>query len=307
MSSDKAMGSRPAVSLGPHYSFMGLPQDESTFDAARAVIVPAPYDGTTTFRAGTREGPRAILAASRELEPFDEEIEAEPYEAGIASLEELPVTVASPRQMVSRVRTAGDFVLKTGKMPVLLGGEHLLSLGMIQAVVDRFPGVTVLHLDAHADLKEEYQESAYSNACIMRHVHGLAPLVQVGIRSLTREEHDYIRQTGIPCFWAHTLHKDPSWVERVVSNLGEDVYISIDLDGLDPSIMPAVGTPEPGGLGWYDVLRLLRRVAQTRRVVGFDVMELLPIAHQVAPDFLAARLVYKLIGYIFMDKRPAER
>ncbi len=305
MSSDKEMGSRPVVSLGPHYSFMGLPQDTTTYDAARAVIVPVPYDGTTTFRAGTREGPRAILTASRELEPYDEEILAEPYQAGIATLEELAVTVASPREMVSRVRRAGEAVLKVGKMPVLLGGEHLLSLGMIQAVVDRFPRVTILHLDAHADLKEEYQESAYSNACIMRHVHALAPLTQVGIRSLTREEHAYIREADIPCFWAHALHDDSSWVDRVVSCLGAEVYISIDLDGLDPSIMPAVGTPEPGGLGWYEVLRLLRRVAITRRVVGFDVMELLPIPHQVAPDFLAARLVYKLIGYIFMDNRAA--
>ncbi len=305
MSSDKEMGSRPVVSLGPHYSFMGLPQDTTTYDAARAVIVPVPYDGTTTFRAGTREGPRAILTASRELEPYDEEILAEPYQAGIATLEELAVTVASPREMVSRVRRAGEAVLKVGKMPVLLGGEHLLSLGMIQAVVDRFPRVTILHLDAHADLKEEYQESAYSNACIMRHVHALAPLTQVGIRSLTREEHAYIREADIPCFWAHALHDDSSWVDRVVSCLGAEVYISIDLDGLDPSIMPAVGTPEPGGLGWYEVLRLLRRVAMTRRVVGFDVMELLPIPHQVAPDFLAARLVYKLIGYIFMDNRAA--
>lgn len=301
------MGSRPAASLGPHYSFMGLPQDERTYEAARAVIVPAPYDGTTTFRAGTREGPRAILAASRELEPFDEEIEAEPWEAGIATLEEVPVTVVSPREMVARVRTAGSLVLSSGKLPVLLGGEHLLSLGMIQAVVDRFPRVTILHIDAHADLKEEYQESAYSNACIMRHVHALAPLIQVGIRSLTREEHAFIRDAAIPCFWGHALHHDPSWVDRVVSYLGEEVYISIDLDGLDPSIMPAVGTPEPGGLGWYELLRLLRRVARSRRVVGFDVMELLPIAHQVAPDFLAARLVYKMIGYIFMDNRPVER
>lgn len=307
MSSDTAMGSGPSVSLGPHYSFMGLAQTPRTFDSARAVIVPVPYDGTTTFRAGTREGPRAILAASRELEPFDEEIEAEPSDAGIATLEEIPVTVVSPREMVARVRAAGSDILAMGKLPVLLGGEHLMSLGMIQAVVERFPRVSVLHLDAHADLKAEYQESAYSNACIMRHVHALAPLVQVGIRSVTREEHAFIGAAGIPCFWAHSLRGDPLWPERVVSCLGDEVYISIDLDGLDPSIMPAVGTPEPGGLDWYDVLGLLRRVARSRRVVGFDVMELSPIPHLSAPDFLAARLVHKLIGYIFMDKvhRPS--
>lgn len=304
MSTDTAMGSGPSVSLGPHSSFMGLAQTHRTFEAARAVIVPAPYDGTTTFRAGTREGPRAILAASRELEPFDEEIEAEPSDAGIATLEEVPVTVVSPMEMVARVREVGQGVLDAGKLPVLIGGEHLLSLGMIQAVVGRHSGITVLHLDAHADLKETYQESPYSNACVMRHVHALAPLVQVGVRSVTRDEHAFIESAGIPCFWAHLLHNDPLWPERVVSCLGDEVYITIDLDGLDPSIMPAVGTPEPGGLGWYEVLGLLRRVARSRRVVGFDVMELSPIPSFSAPDFLAARLIHKLIGYIFMDKVP---
>lgn len=304
MDTSDGMGFRPFVGLGPHQSFLGLAQSRESYDAARAVVIPAPYDGTTTYRAGTREGPRAILAASRELEPFDEELEADVCEAGIATIEELPVTVVSPRDMVGRVKAAVAAVCEEGKLPVLLGGEHLLSLGAVEALTERIPQLSVLHLDAHADLKTEYQGSPFSNACVMHHVSRLARLVQVGIRSLTFEEHRVIRDRAIPCFWGQQLWQDPSLWDRVLDPLGPEVYISIDLDVFDPSIMPAVGTPEPGGLGWYEVLRLLRRVARERRVVGFDVMELLPIPHMPAPDFVAARLVYKLMGYILMDKGP---
>ncbi|MCU0573500.1 MAG: agmatinase [Syntrophobacteraceae bacterium] len=304
MDASKEMGFQPFMGLGPHQSFLGLAQSRESYEAARAVVIPVPYDGTTTYRAGTREGPRAILAASRELEPFDEETGAEVREAGIATLEELPVTVSSPRDMVNRVRSAVAAVFDDGKLPVLLGGEHLLSLGAVEALAERIPRLSVLHLDAHADLKTEYQGSPFSNACVMHHVSRLASLVQVGIRSLTLEERNAIGDGSIPCFWGQQLWQDPALWDRILDPLGPEVYISIDLDVLDPSIMPAVGTPEPGGVGWYDVLRLMRRVARERRVVGFDVMELLPIPHVTAPDFLAARLVYKLLGYILMDKGP---
>ncbi len=298
------MGFRPFAGLGPHQSFLGLAQSPASYEGARAVVIPAPYDGTTTYRAGAREGPRAILAASRELEPFDEEIGADVCEAGIATTEELPVTVASPRHMVGRVKSAVTAVFDAGKLPVLLGGEHLLSLGAVEALTERIAGLSVLHLDAHADLKGEYQGSAFSNACVMHHVLRIARLVQVGIRSLTLEERDVIRERDVPCFWGQKLWQDPSLWDRIVEFLGPEVYITIDLDVFDPSIMPAVGTPEPGGVGWYEVLRLLRRVARERRVVGFDVMELSPIPQMPAPDFLAARLVYKLLGYILMDNGP---
>lgn len=301
MSDSKEMGVGPFMGLGPHRSFLGQVQSRESYESARAVLIPAPYDGTTTYRAGTREGPRAILAASRELEPFDEETGLDVWQAGIATLDELPIIVSSPRDMVNRVKTAAAAVFDDGKLPVLLGGEHLLSLGTIEALVERVPQLSILHLDAHADLKAEYQESPFSNACVMYHASRMASLVQVGIRSLTREERDYAKDASIPCFWAQELWQNPETWDRIVEHLGPDVYISIDLDVFDPSIMPAVGTPEPGGPGWYEVLRLLRQVAGRRRVVGFDVMELLPIPQMVAPDFLAARLVYKLLGYILMD------
>lgn len=300
------MGSEPIERLGPHYSFLGLPVGEGAFNNSRAVILPVPYDGTTTYRAGTREGPRAILQASKELEFFDEETCTEAYREGIATLGELEVTVASPKDMVERVRRAGEFLLSQHKLPVLLGGEHLLSLGMIQALVERFKDLTILHLDAHADLREQYQGSAYSNACVMYQAMQHAPLVQVGTRSLTREENDLIKARNIPCFFAHQLFQERNGWEEIVDCLGPEVYVSIDLDVFDPSCMPAVGTPEPGGLNWWEVLALLRQVIRHRRIVGFDVMELLPIPQLVAPDFLAARLVYKLLSYIFLDKKPAD-
>lgn len=288
--------------LGPPHTFLGQCSTDSQLRSARAVILPVPYDATTTYRSGTREGPRAILEASRELEDYDEETGTEVCRQGIATLEELAVTVASPQTMIERVRTVGNMLFDAGKLPVMLGGEHLLSLGMIEAAKAHFPDLTILQLDAHADLRKTYQGSSYSNACVMRLAYRQAPLVQVGIRSLTREENRFIQKERIPCFYAQQLWQRPESREKIVAALSGQVYISIDLDALDPSIMPAVGTPEPGGLGWYEVLGLLRKVTETVEVVGFDVMELAPIAHNVAPDFLAARLVYKLLSYIFMDK-----
>lgn len=301
MSSSLFEGAEIPEWLGPPSSFLGLRSPEADFDKARAVIVPAPYDGTTTFRAGTREGPRAILVASRELECYDEETGTEAWRQGIATLDELAVNVASPRDMVNNVRQAGKFVLTAGKLPVLVGGEHLLSLGMIEAIAARYGDFTVLHLDAHADLRPSYQGSPYSNACVMFQALKHASLVQVGIRAITGEDHQLVRERGIPCFLAYKLWQDPSLWDQIVPLLGPRVYISVDLDVFDPAIMPAVGTPEPGGLGWYDVLRLLRSVCRERQVLGFDVMELLPHPHNVAADILAARLVYKLLTYIFLD------
>ncbi|MEJ5364279.1 MAG: agmatinase [Desulfosoma sp.] len=305
MSTEKhALGIEVLRYLGPCSSFLGLSEYARPVEEARAVLVAAPYDGTTTFKAGTREGPRAILWASRELECYEEDTETEPYRHGIATLGELNVTAASPQEMVERVRRVGEALFKAGKIPVLLGGEHLLSLGMIQAAAAAFNPLTVLHLDAHPDLRDSYQDTAYSNACVMHHVLDLADLVQVGLRSMTRQEHRLIRERGIPAFFAEEVVRGgDAVVTRIVEGLGPNVYVSIDLDVLDPSVMPAVGTPEPGGLGWYDLLALLRAVTVRCRVVGFDVMELCPIPGMVAPDFLAARLVHKILAYIFLDKK----
>jgi len=287
--------------LGSPFTFLGLEEALSSFEKARIVIVPVPYDGTTTYRSGTREGPRAILLASRELERYDEESKTEVYKQGISTLEEIAVSVESPESMVNRVAEVGDWLFSAGKFPVLIGGEHLLSVGMIRAASVHFPHLTVLQLDAHADLRQTYQGSRYSNACVMRLVSELAQIVQVGIRSLSREEAEFIDEQSISCFYAHDLKQNSDLWEQILEQLGDHVYVTIDLDVFDPSIMPAVGTPEPGGLNWEQVTGLLKEVAKRSNIVGFDVMELSPVPSMVFPDFLAARLIYKFLSYIFMD------
>jgi agmatinase len=294
---------RGILSIGSPYSFLGLEKTSEAFDKAQVVILPVPYDGTTTYQAGTREGPRAIIMASRELEPFDEETLTEPYQAGIFTLNEIDVTVSSPEQMVTRVAEAGREVIKTGKLPVMIGGEHLLTLGMIRAIAEEQSGNWgILHIDAHADLRESYQNSPFSNACVMRLALRYAPVVSVAIRSLTKEEFDFARTYPVPIFFCREFMDDRTLWERVASVLPHNVYVTIDLDALDPSIMPSVGTPEPGGLSWHDLTDFLKKIFSEKNILGFDVMELRPIPNLVAPDFLAARLIYKLIAYFIAGR-----
>lgn len=293
---------------GSPYTFMGLPSDLESFRASRVVLLPVPYDGTTTFVSGTREGPRAIIIASRELEPYDEETETEPWRQGIFTLPELPLKVSSPREMIEFVKQAGLFVLKSGKIPIMLGGEHLMSLGLVSCLKEVYPDkdITVVHFDAHADLREEYQGSRWSNACVARRILELYPVVSVGIRSLTREEHEFARNKALPLYLAAELRERPSLWASILANLSDHVYITIDLDVFDPSIMPSVGTPEPGGLGWYEITSLLKQICWKCNVLGCDIMELRPIPGMVAPDFLAAKLVYKLCAYLYTGRSQRE-
>jgi agmatinase len=272
------------------------------FDKARVLILPVPYDATTTYTPGTRQGPRAILQASQHLELFDDETGQEVFRLGIATLEEMEVDVNSPQAMVAKVRTLGEKTLEAGFFPLMLGGEHLLSLGMIQAVASCTEELSILQLDAHADLRQTYQGAEHSNACVMRLASRSGALVPVGIRSLSVEEHRWAEEEDLPVFYAKDIHNRPDWQERVVAQLHSQVYITIDLDVFDPGVMPAVGTPEPGGLHWYEVLKLLRSVCQARRVVGADIMELCPQPGNIAPDFFAAKLAYKLLAYRFENE-----
>ena len=268
-------------------------------EKAKVVILPVPYDGTTTYRPGARQGPSAILQASQHLELFDDETGQEVFRVGIATLEEMGVDVSSPQAMVARVKSFGEKILDGGFFPLMLGGEHLLSLGMIQALASRMESLSILQLDAHSDLRETYQGTTYSNACVMRLASRLGKLVPVGIRSLTAGEHRWIEDHSLQVFYARDIYNQPDWQEKVVAQLHPHVYITIDLDVFDPAVMPAVGTPEPGGLHWYEVLKLLRSVCQGRKVVGADIMELCPQPGNIAPDFFAAKLVYKLLAYRF--------
>jgi N1-aminopropylagmatine ureohydrolase len=286
------------------FTFGGLLPEESAFERARVVILPIPYEQTTTYGTGTKEGPHALIAASRHMELYDEELDYEVYQVGIHTLRELEVLASGPKAMLERITEVTRELLDHGKFVVGLGGEHTVSFGLVRAYAERFPGLSVLQFDAHADLRDTYQGTPYNHASVLRRIAEVVPAVQVGIRSLSREEAAWVKAHKARLFYASEVVGSPSIATTISEALTDHVYITICLDGLDPSIMPAVGTPEPGGLGWYDVLRIVRRVAETRHIVGFDVVELFPIPGNVAPDFLAAKLVYKVLGYHYKLGKP---
>jgi len=268
------------------------------------VILPIPYEQTTTYGTGTKEGPMAIIAASRHMELYDEELDFEAYRVGIHTLRELEPVASGPKAMLERITEVARDLLAHDKFVVSLGGEHTISFGLVRAFAERYPNLSVLQFDAHADLRDAYQGTPYNHASVLRRVSEIVPAVQVGIRSLSREEATWVKATGRHLFYASEVIGSPTAATAISDALTDQVYITICLDGLDPSIMPAVGTPEPGGLGWYDVLRIVRRVAETRHIVGFDVVELFPIAGNFAPDFLAAKLVYKVLSYRYKLGKP---
>ena len=240
----------------------------------------------------------AIIDASQYLELYDLELDREIYQVGIHTLPEVQTVMSGPEGMVHRVYQVARELLEAGKTIVMLGGEHSLTLGMVRAYQERYKGLSVLQLDAHADLRDEYEGAKYSHACVMRRVWECCPIVQVGIRSLSLEEHRFLQQQRLEPLYMEEFARDRDSVAKVVSSLSDDVYITIDLDVLDPAVMSAVGTPEPGGMGWYELVELVRAVSQKKRVVGFDLVELCPREGPISCAFLAAKLAYKVIGYI---------
>jgi len=275
-------------------AYLNLPPVNSRRAGSRFAILQAPYDATSTWKKGADRGPQAILDASAHLELYDIETDTEAYRAGIYTHEE-SLDLSSPQRMVDSVEQLAAPFYREGMIPVLLGGEHSVTLGAVRAAHAAHPDLAVLQLDAHTDLRAEYEGSPYNHACVMARVSEICPIVQVGIRSMDLSEKSSVRKGRI--FYARDIVHDTAWIDRVVGLLPEEVYLTFDLDVLDPSIMPSTGTPEPGGLGWYDCMRLLRRLARSRRIIGFDIVELCPGA-QHAPDFLAAKLVYKVMSYI---------
>jgi agmatinase len=284
-------------------NFLGIPDRFSNPDRARFLILPAPYEGTVTYKSGTKDGPAAIIAASQQVELFDEELGFEPYRAGIATLDALEITSEGPQQTVKRVYQGVRTLLRRRQIVILLGGEHSLTTGAVRAYKEKFKDVSVLQLDAHADLRDTYESSPYNHACTLRRVREICPAVQVGIRNLSVEENEFASKEKIKFFYAKDICSTSDWIDEATGKLSRNVYVTIDLDVLDPSFMPAVGTPEPGGLSWYQVLEVLRKTVEEKNVVGFDVMELSPIPEMVAPDFLAAKLVYKMIGYLVAKEK----
>ena len=286
-------------------TFLDTPPDEHDYAAARFVVIPVPYDGTTSFRAGARYGPAAIIDASRHLEDYDIELGRDPSEAGIYTLPELVPNASGPKRVIEQVYDATARVVSDGKIPALLGGEHTITVGGVRACAERYPDLSVLYLDAHADLRDSFMGSRWGHASVARRVSEICPLVAVGVRSISAEELEFARVSPNVTMHFWTPLDAPYLAQSVNDRLSRNIYISIDLDALDPSVMSAVGTPEPGGMGWWDVIELLRSVTRLRRVVGFDVVELSPEEGPVACSSTAARLAYKLMGYARLDKIPS--
>jgi agmatinase len=289
-------------SLAPARGFLHLEDEDTAFDGARVVVVPVPYDFTTCYRPGAREGPQAIIDASRNLELYDAELRRSPYRVGIHTLRAVEPIAGNAGAMVDRVERVTASLLDTGKFIVTLGGDHMTSIGVIRAFAKRHKNLSVLQIDAHADLREEYEGSPLSSATIMRRVLDVCPrTAQVGIRSLSEPEARLVDERKLPMWLASAIHAQSfagkrDWISDVVASLTDEVYVTVDIDAFDPSLVPGTGTPEPGGLGWYDVTDLLTAVASSRRIVGADVVELSPLVEGHVSPVVAAKLVYKLIG-----------
>lgn len=286
----------------PSRGFMHLDEEYTRFETARVVVVPVPFDATTCYRPGTREGPQAIIDASRNLELYDPELRRSPYTVGIHTLRGVEVIMGNAERMAARVERVTTQLLDSGKFIVTLGGDHSISIGVIRAFAARYPGMSVLQIDAHTDLRDEYEGNSLSSATIMRRVLDVAPhTAQVGIRSISAEEMELVAERKLPLWLASDIAAQRfagtrDWITQVVESLSDDVYITFDIDAFDPSLVPGTGTPEPGGLGWYEVMELLAAVTQRRRVIGFDVVELNPLVEGHVSPVVAAKTVYKLIG-----------
>jgi len=290
---------RPKLVAPSPALFLGLPPEDCRLDRAKVAVIPAPFDQTTSYLPGTRFGPAAIINASKQVEFYDEELDREPYEIGIATLSEIEVEPAEIEAGMRRLEEVAAELDSRGIVPLTLGGEHSLTLAPVAALRRRYPDLSVLQLDAHLDLRDSYQGTKLSHASVMRRIRDLGvPTVAVGIRSVSREEADYVHAERAPVFLAREIRSQGLPVDAILAELRNPVYLTIDLDAFDPAYVPGVGTPEPGGLTWDEGLRLVRALFERRQVVGIDVVELCPIPGQIVSEFFAAKLVNKLIGYL---------
>ena len=281
-----------------YLNFAGIEQPYCGKDNSKINVISVPYDLTTTYISGTNKGPRAILEASTHMELYDEELCKETYRVGIHTQEPLSVEDKQPDEMLRMVSEAFSSELKSDRFHVMLGGEHSITLGAVQELLKLFPNMSVLQLDAHADLRESYGGTPYNHACVGRRISELCPLVQVGVRSMSKEEADFKQSSKVVTISDFEFKNSARAWDEIINALTDDVYMTFDLDVLDPAIMPAVGTPEPGGLGWYETLRFLRMVSDKKRIISCDVVELSPQPANIAPDFLAAKLIYRIMGYV---------
>jgi len=288
-------------------SFGGLLPQQRSFDDSQVVILPVPVDRTTSYVGGTRNGPHDILQASSHMELWDEEMRADVHGVGIFTLPEMELPFGEMGALVDEIERVAYEVIGRDKFLVALGGEHSITPPLVSAAARRHATLSVLQIDAHADMRDSYLGTPHSHACAMRRSLEYAKITQVGIRILSTDEAQIMPQLNTSVFYDWDMRRDPHWIDKVVETLNANVYITIDVDGMDPSIMPATGTPEPGGLSWAEITALLRATAEQRRVVSADVVELSPIPGMVAPSFLCARLIYKLLTYRFAADPRAKR
>ena len=269
------------------------------YDNSKIVILPVPYDGTSTWRKGADKGPEALLEASHYLENYDIETNSEPYNLGIHVTSPV-MESSSPDTMVAAVKTRVSELIRDKRTVALIGGEHSVSIGAVQAHCEHYPNLSVIQLDAHGDLQDVYHGSKYNHGCVMARVKEVCPFVQVGIRSMDVAEEKNMTRERV--FFAENIHDHNRWINKAVSLLSDNVYVTIDLDVFELGSMTSTGTPEPGGLGWYQIIHLLKKIVNKKNVVGFDIVELCPKDVNRAPDFLAAKLLYKILAYIYTKK-----
>lgn len=280
-------------------TYAGIPEEFAKLEKAKVVLIPVPYDGTSTWQKGADKGPKAFLDASENMELYDIETDTEVYQQGVF-LADAVTENSSPEAMVDAVHQATKRYIKKNKFVTIFGGEHSISIGTIRAFNEMYPNLTVLQLDAHADLRKEYEGSKCNHACAVYEASQTTNLIQVGIRSMDAIEKTVMDEDKT--YFAHEMVEDSTWMDSAIDQMTDNVFITIDLDVFDPSIMPSTGTPEPGGLLWYETLDFLRQIFEEKNVVGFDIVELCPNKDEKSSDFLAAKLYYKMLSYKFLDE-----
>ncbi|WP_062058322.1 agmatinase [Aquimarina longa] len=277
-------------------TYAEIPEEFSKLEQAKIVLIPVPYDGTSTWQKGADKGPKAFLEASENMELFDIETDSEVYKQGIYLTDAVNENT-SPESMVDAVHEVTKKYIKKNKFVTIFGGEHSISIGTIRAFNEMFPSLTVLHIDAHADLRKSYDGSSFNHACAVYEASQNTNLIQVGIRSMDIKEKSVMNVDKT--YFAHEMAIDDSWMDSAIDQMTDNVFITFDLDAFDPSILPSTGTPEPGGLLWYETLDFLKQVFKEKNVVGFDIVELCPNEIDKSSDFLAAKLYYKMLSYKF--------
>ena len=287
--------------------FGGALPTRRSFAESEVVILPVPVDRTTSYVGGTRNGPHEILQASSHMELWDEELKVDVHGVGIFTLPEMELPFGEMEALIEEIERVAYEIIGRDKFLVALGGEHSITPPLVSAASRKYPGLSVLQIDAHADMRDAYMGTVHNHACAMRRSLEYARLTQVGIRSLSTEEAEILPRLATTIFYDVDMRRNPHWIDAVVETLADNVYVSIDVDAMDPAIMPATGTPEPGGLSWSEITALVRATAERRRIVSADIVELSPIPGMVAPNFLTAKLIYKLLTYTFASHERSRR